>query len=112
MLGRLPLMMWGIFYLAIGSYAAEQYFWLAGVSMIIVSLSILQKRKQLLPRMDQLVSLLGIGSLMVFFAGFIIGASFLFGPYSIGTLTVEPVISQFVGFITVMLSVVEFSTGK
>ena len=111
-MGRLPLMMWSIFYLAIGSYAAEQYYWLAGISMIVVSLSMIQKRKKLLPSQKELVSLLGLGSIMIFLAGFLIGTAFLFGPYGIGSVTVEPVMAQFVGFVGVMLSVIEFSTGK
>lgn len=109
---RLPLMVWAGIYLALGSGVAQQYSTLAGLSLILLSISMLSKERKLLPKSKELLTPLGLSSLIIFISGFIVGLSFLIGPYALGSFMVEPANAALVGIVLIMFSVVEFSKRK
>lgn len=109
-MSRLPLMIMAAFYLVLGSNTPMEYTWIAGALLILASISIYSKK--MFPSLEEIGTLLGAGTLIVFASGFLIGLSFIIGSYSIGSFLIQQNLAFLVGLVTAGFALIEFGTGK
>ena len=109
MISKLPLNTFALL-VAFISFIPEKYF-LWGI-LLTMAISFGLWYKKMMPKFEELISLRGIASIILFLVPFILAPVYIWGPYTLQGYLIDQNTAFPLGFVIVTLSVIEFITGK
>lgn len=104
-MSRLPMMLFGAIYTQVMNASANLHF-IIGMTMVLMSIGILEKK--MLPKFNELTTLMGLGTLVFFVGGILIGASFIFGDYSLLGFAITKSLAEVVGYLVLAMGAIAF----